>query len=84
MTFARSPYTGPSSGLVLAIDIGTTYSGVSYALLDPGNVPEIKSIGRLSITPPVSFVFRRVELTMQISGQLQDRKLQDTVCHVLR
>ncbi|KAF9650957.1 hypothetical protein BDM02DRAFT_3184899 [Thelephora ganbajun] len=46
MPIPRSPYTGPSTKLVLAFDIGTTYSGVSYALLDPGIVPEIKSVGR--------------------------------------
>ena len=26
----RSPYTGPRRKLVLAFDVGTTYSGVSY------------------------------------------------------
>jgi hypothetical protein len=46
MTVTRSAYTGPSIKLVLAFDIGTTYSGVSYALLDPGFVPEIKSVVR--------------------------------------
>jgi len=46
MAIMRSPYAGPSRKLVLAFDIGTTYSGVSYALLDPGFVPEIKSVAR--------------------------------------
>ena len=49
MGFTRSPYKGTSRKLVLAFDIGTTYSGVSYALLDPGLVPEIKSVGRYLI-----------------------------------
>ncbi|KAI0318140.1 hypothetical protein OF83DRAFT_1171352 [Amylostereum chailletii] len=45
-TSARQPFTGPKRRLVLAFDLGTTFSGVSYALLDPGKVPEIKSITR--------------------------------------
>ncbi|KAF5374600.1 hypothetical protein D9615_008990 [Tricholomella constricta] len=32
---ARSPYTGASRKLVLAFDVGTTYSGISYSILDP-------------------------------------------------
>jgi molecular chaperone DnaK (HSP70) len=31
---------------VLALDVGTTYSGVSYALLDPGAIPQIKGVTR--------------------------------------
>ena len=44
MTITRSPYNGPSRKLVFALDIGTTYSGVCYAFLDPGVVPEAKPI----------------------------------------
>ncbi|KAF9806676.1 hypothetical protein IEO21_08594 [Rhodonia placenta] len=40
------PYQGTSRKLVLAIDIGTTYSGVSYCVLDPGEVPKILSVTR--------------------------------------
>ena len=46
MAITRSPYKGTSRKLVLAFDMGTTYSGVAYALLDPGLIPEIKSVGR--------------------------------------
>ncbi|KAI9566206.1 hypothetical protein HD554DRAFT_2174667 [Boletus coccyginus] len=38
---AREPYSGPRK-LVLAFDIGTTYSGVSYCILQPGQIPEIR------------------------------------------
>jgi hypothetical protein len=31
---------------VLALDVGTTYSGVSYAFLDPGAIPQIKGVTR--------------------------------------
>ena len=37
-------YDGPTRKLVLAFDIGTTHSGVAYAFLDPGEVPEIHSV----------------------------------------
>ena len=40
----REPYRGKSRKLVLAFDIGTTYSGAAYAFLDPGEVPEINSV----------------------------------------
>ncbi|KAF9650947.1 hypothetical protein BDM02DRAFT_3092037, partial [Thelephora ganbajun] len=39
-------YVGDKRSLVLAFDIGTTFSGVSYTLLDPGQVPLIKSVIR--------------------------------------
>lgn len=40
------PYAGTSRKLVLAIDVGTTFSGVSYAILDPGEVPTIQNVNR--------------------------------------
>ena len=43
---ARKPYTGLTRSLVLALDIGTTFSGVSYAILEPGDVPKIHRITR--------------------------------------
>ncbi|TFK19368.1 hypothetical protein FA15DRAFT_674490 [Coprinopsis marcescibilis] len=41
---ARSAYAGPRRKLLLAFDVGTTYSGISYSILDPGQVPEIKGV----------------------------------------
>ncbi|KAH9485815.1 Heat shock 70 kDa protein 12B [Psilocybe cubensis] len=43
---SRSPYRGPRRKLVLAFDVGTTYSGISYSVLDPGQIPEIKGVTR--------------------------------------
>ncbi|EJF61940.1 hypothetical protein DICSQDRAFT_161253 [Dichomitus squalens LYAD-421 SS1] len=40
------PYSGTVRKLVLGIDIGTTYSGIAYALLDPGEVPKIHGVTR--------------------------------------
>ncbi|KAF9465198.1 hypothetical protein BDZ94DRAFT_415086 [Collybia nuda] len=42
----RSPYSGAYRKLLIAFDVGTTYSGVSYSILDPGQVPEIKGVTR--------------------------------------
>ncbi|KAI0319130.1 hypothetical protein OF83DRAFT_1227634 [Amylostereum chailletii] len=42
----RKPYSGPKRRLVLAFDLGTTFSGVSYAILDPGKVPNIQTVAR--------------------------------------
>ena len=43
---SRLPYHGPVRKLVLAFDVGTTYSGISYCILDPGDVPQIKGVTR--------------------------------------
>jgi hypothetical protein len=43
-THQRQPYSGTERKLVIAIDVGTTFSGVSYALLDPGIVPQVQPV----------------------------------------
>ncbi|KIL56475.1 hypothetical protein M378DRAFT_89248, partial [Amanita muscaria Koide BX008] len=45
-THQRQPYSGMEAKLVIAIDVGTTFSGVSFALLDPGVVPQIQPVTR--------------------------------------
>jgi len=44
MDTTRARYSGPSRKLVVALDIGTTFSGAAYAFLDPGQVPQIRSV----------------------------------------
>ncbi|TFY59588.1 hypothetical protein EVJ58_g5687 [Rhodofomes roseus] len=39
-------YLGTTRKLVLAIDVGTTFSGASFCVLDPGKVPEVLSVMR--------------------------------------
>jgi hypothetical protein len=46
MTDTRKIYSGSRRILVLAFDVGTTFSGVSYAFLDPGDVPKIHGVTR--------------------------------------
>ncbi|KIM35041.1 hypothetical protein M413DRAFT_20826 [Hebeloma cylindrosporum] len=49
---SRAPYPGSSRKLVLAFDVGTTYSGISYSILDPGMVPSIKAVTRFAFLHP--------------------------------
>ncbi|KZV77357.1 hypothetical protein PENSPDRAFT_679530 [Peniophora sp. CONT] len=42
----RAPYSENERRLVISFDLGTTFSGVSYALLDPGKVPKIETVTR--------------------------------------
>jgi len=53
MDIPRAPYSGLSRKLVVALDIGTTFSGAAYILLDPGEVPQIQSVTRQA-SPPCS------------------------------
>ena len=56
---ARKPYTGLKKALAIALDVGTTFSGVSYALLEPGEIPKIYEVTRsvLHVPPPPHFRF---------------------------
>ncbi|EIW83972.1 hypothetical protein CONPUDRAFT_50452 [Coniophora puteana RWD-64-598 SS2] len=42
----RKPYQGTTRTLVIAIDVGTTFSGVSYAILEPNEIPKIYGVTR--------------------------------------
>ncbi|KAF9047819.1 hypothetical protein BJ165DRAFT_1527082 [Panaeolus papilionaceus] len=44
MTTSRLPYAGIKRQLVVAFDVGTTFSGISYAILEPGCIPEIRGV----------------------------------------
>ncbi|KDR69808.1 hypothetical protein GALMADRAFT_255622 [Galerina marginata CBS 339.88] len=43
---SRAVYKGSRRKLVLAFDVGTTFSGISYSILDPGQIPVIKGVTR--------------------------------------
>ena len=51
MSTARARYSGSSQKLVAALDIGTTFSGAAYAFLDPGEIPQIRSVTRQVVLP---------------------------------
>ncbi|KAF8345176.1 hypothetical protein F5887DRAFT_218796 [Amanita rubescens] len=42
----RTPYKGRQRKLLIALDVGTTFSGVSYSILEPGKPPETFSVNR--------------------------------------
>ncbi|KAF7310179.1 hypothetical protein MIND_00391500 [Mycena indigotica] len=48
---ARPPYNGDQRKLVLGIDIGTTFSGISYCVLEPGREPDIVPVTRFPLQP---------------------------------
>ncbi|RXW14410.1 hypothetical protein EST38_g11445 [Candolleomyces aberdarensis] len=50
----RRAYNGSRRKLVLAFDVGTTYSGISYSILDPDQVPEIKGVTRFPANEYIS------------------------------
>ena len=52
----RKPYDGPTK-LVIAFDIGTTYSGASYCILERGQVPEILGVNRQALRFPYLSIF---------------------------
>ncbi|TFK64303.1 hypothetical protein BDN72DRAFT_846729 [Pluteus cervinus] len=50
----RKPYSGSCRKLVLAFDVGTTFSGASYCVLDPGEEPKIKNIVKFPYQDPTN------------------------------
>ncbi|TEB37919.1 hypothetical protein FA13DRAFT_1785787 [Coprinellus micaceus] len=42
----RPAYGGFKRKLVIAFDVGTTFSGISYSVLDPGHPPKIQGVTR--------------------------------------
>ncbi|KAI6156476.1 hypothetical protein EDD17DRAFT_1763968 [Pisolithus thermaeus] len=44
--YSRNPYEGPSHKLVLAFDIGTSFSSISYCKADPGESPVILGVDK--------------------------------------
>ena len=44
MDATRACYSGNSRKLVIAFDIGIAFSGAAYAFLDPGGIPQIRSV----------------------------------------
>ena len=44
MPLERKPYTGLTRQLVLAFDVGTTFSGISYCILQPDEVPQPQGV----------------------------------------
>ena len=69
--------------LAIALDVGTTFSGVSYAILEPGEVPKIHGVTRYVLCTcsrtRVDFLVGQIPWSGTCSWQLQD-----SFCYVLR
>ena len=55
----RKPYNGNTRSLVLAFDVGTTFSGVSYAILEPNEIPKIHGVTRCVLSFPLIYMSHR-------------------------
>ena len=83
MDTVRSRYSGPSRKLVVALDIGTTFSGAAYAFLDPGQVPQIRSVTRQAL-PQILGLVTRVTNKTQVPQQSESWVYKSSLCVVLR
>ena len=78
------PFKGSARRLTLAFDVGTTYSGASYCLLDPGEVPKICTVTRcvhmsISYTAIAPFKIPFVRVALDTPGknmQLDQQRYQ--------
>jgi len=55
-------YNGHKKALTIALDVGTTFSGVSYVVLDPGEIPKIYKVTRYAPrvpSPPHFFCYSK-------------------------
>jgi hypothetical protein len=56
MPEGRKPFSGSKPSLVLAFDVGTTFSAISYSILEPGRVPEIHGVTRYGLFQFLLFI----------------------------
>jgi molecular chaperone DnaK (HSP70) len=40
----RTPYKGESRKLIIAIDIGTTFTAASFCIAEPGEIPQFVEV----------------------------------------
>jgi hypothetical protein len=53
MTEGRGPYIGQTKKLLVSVDLGTTFTAVSFALLCPGEVPTFNDVSLAIIYCPI-------------------------------
>ena len=81
MDTTRAHYSGPSRRLVVALDIGTTFSGAAYALLDPGEIPIIRSVTKW-VFPSIPDLAEANRI--QVPQRSESRVCKSSLCAVLR
>lgn len=74
------PYNGPTR-LVVAFDIGTTFSGISYCILERGQVPEIYGVMRRVVYLFVSIYLDLLQISCANSSYW---RRQGTISLILR
>jgi hypothetical protein len=79
---ALPTFSGSLRKLVLAFDVGTTYSGIAYAILDPGETPRILGVTRY-IQPNSHKNLLKYLLDLQIPWPGK-RGSQDPFCSLVR
>ncbi|KDQ52366.1 hypothetical protein JAAARDRAFT_198284 [Jaapia argillacea MUCL 33604] len=94
----KKEYDGTCRKLLLALDIGTTFSGVSYSILDPGTIPQARGVnsfpgqsevgGDCKIPSVVLYngdgTVRAVGSEVKLAKADLDEEEQDTVVEVRR
>ena len=83
MDTTRDCYSGSSRKLVVALDIGTTFSGAAYAFLDPGQVPQIRSVTR-QVFPLFIGSVTDGDGIIQVPEQSESWVCESSLCVILR
>ncbi|KAK0471607.1 hypothetical protein IW261DRAFT_1405758 [Armillaria novae-zelandiae] len=81
----RKPYGGRRRKLVLSFDLGTTFSGISYSILDPGVVPEINGVTRFPLQDagsdakiPTTIYYDSLGKLKAVGAETQDPLTEET------
>ncbi|KAG8902812.1 hypothetical protein FRB99_004079 [Tulasnella sp. 403] len=74
---SRPPYEGTRTSFVISIDIGTTYSGASYTILRPNEVPEVYDVTGLGAAL-VPFCIRSNDVLLFDSYEGQEDRQANT------
>ena len=82
MDAPRARYSGTSRKLVVALDIGTTFSGAAYAFLDPGQFPQIRSVTR-PVLPPILDPVTKTTNKMQVPQRSESWVRKDSLYIIL-
>jgi len=82
MDSARARYSGSSRKFVVALDIGTTFSGAAYAFLDPGQPPQIRSVTR-PVLPQILDPVTKTTNKMQVPQRSESWVRKDSLYIIL-
>ena len=75
-SFKQQPYNGATTKLCLAFDIGTSFSSISYCILNPGQAPVIRNVNRCDGYTTVAGAMPLTEL-LQVSSSTPRRSYRE-------